>query len=202
MATSEAQSTAAVAAPTERSWLPFAGAIALAINNRGLTFKKSIRRTLMKRKTLFATLAAIALATTLLGTVPSALAQQCSLAGAAGAYGFTGTGTLLLATGAVPIAAAGRLNLRVDGTLSGTEARSVGGDFANETLTGTWTVNANCRATVTAKVFVSGALVRTSVLSGVFDDNMREGRDVQKSLTLPDGTNVPVVITFEARRIF
>src|SRR3989442_6877829 len=59
-------------------------AIALAINNRGLTFKKSIRRTLMKRKTLFATLAAIALATTLLGTVPSALAQQCSLAGGAG----------------------------------------------------------------------------------------------------------------------
>ena len=58
---------------------------------------------------------------------PSALAQQCSLAAAAGAYGFTGTGTLLLATGAVPIAAAGRLNLRVDGTLSGTEARSVGG---------------------------------------------------------------------------
>ena len=100
---------------------------------------------------------------------PSALAQQCSLAGAAGAYGFTGTGTLLLATGAVPIAAAGRLNLHGDGTLSGTEARSVGGDFANETLTGTWTVNANCRATVTAKVFVSGALVRTSVLSGVFD---------------------------------
>ena len=40
---------------------------------------------------------------------PSALAQQCSLAAAAGAYGFTGTGTLLFATGAVPIAAAGRL---------------------------------------------------------------------------------------------
>ncbi|HEU0049375.1 MAG TPA: hypothetical protein VFQ43_17445, partial [Nitrososphaera sp.] len=69
---------------------------------------------------------------------PSALAQQCSLAGAAGAYGFTGTGTLLLA-GAVPIAAAGRINLHLDGTLSGTEARSVGGEFANETLTGTWT---------------------------------------------------------------
>ena len=133
---------------------------------------------------------------------PSALAQQCSLAGAAGAYGFTGTGTLLLSTGAVPIAAVGRLNLRADGTLSGTEARSVGGDFANETLTGTWTVNANCRFTLTAKVFVSGALVRTSVLSGVLDENMTEARDVQKSLMLPDGTNVPVVITFEARRIF
>src|SRR5438128_11071517 len=78
---------------------------------------------------------------------PSALAQQCSLAGAAGAYGFTGTGTLLLATGAVPIAAAGRLNLRVDGTLSGAEARSVGGDFANQTLRGTGTVNGNLQGT-------------------------------------------------------
>lgn len=133
---------------------------------------------------------------------PSALAQQCSLAGAAGAYGFTGTGTLLLSTGAVPIAAVGRINLRADGTLSGTEARSAGGDFANETLTGTWTVNANCTFRITAQVFVSGALVRTSVLSGVLDQNMTEARDVQKSLTLPDGTNVPVVITFEARRIF
>jgi hypothetical protein len=133
---------------------------------------------------------------------PSALAQQCSLAAAAGPYGFTGTGALLLSTGAVPIAAVGRINLHADGTLSGTEARSAGGDFANETLTGTWTVNANCRFSLTAKVFVSGALVRTSVLSGVLDQNMTEARDVQKSLTLPDGTNVPVVITFEARRIF
>ena len=84
----------------------------------------------------------------------------------------------------------------------GTEARSVGGDFANETLTGIWTVNANCNFKLTAKVFVSGALVRTSVLVGVLDQNMAEARDVQQSLTLPDGTKVPVVITFEARRIF
>ena len=37
---------------------------------------------------------------------------------------------------------------------------------------------------------------------GVLDENMTEARDVQKSLTLPDGTNVAVVITFEARRMF
>lgn len=133
---------------------------------------------------------------------PSAYAQQCSLGGAAGAYGFTGTGTLLLPTGAVQIAAAGRINLHADGTLAGTEARSVGGDFANETLIGTWTVNASCKFTSTIKVFVSGALVRTSVLVGVLEENMTEAHDVQKSLTLPDGTNVPVVITFEAKRIF
>ena len=133
---------------------------------------------------------------------PSAYAQQCSLAGAAGPYGFTGTGTLLPPTGAVQIAAVGRINLRRDGTLVGTEARSVGGDFANETLTGIWTVNANCNFKLTAKVFVSGVLVRTSVLVGVLDQNMTEARDVQQSLTLPDGTKAPAAITFEARRIF
>ena len=93
-------------------------------------------------------------------------------------------------------------NLHADGTLVGTEARSVGGDFANETLVGTWTVNGNCTFKLTAKVFVSGVLVRTSVLVGVLDENMTEARDVQESLTVPDGTNVPVVITFEARRCF
>lgn len=126
----------------------------------------------------------------------------CSLAGLAAAYGFTGTGTLLTSTGAVPIAATGRLVLHADGSLSGTEARSVGGDFANETLTGTWTVSSNCTSTLKAQVFQSGMLVRTSVLSGVFDDDMTEARYVQKSLTLPDGTAVPAVITFEAKRIF
>ena len=94
------------------------------------------------------------------------------MVGAAGPYGFTGTGTLFLPTGAVQIAAVGRINLHADGTLSGSEARSVGGDFANETLAGTWTVNANCTFKLTAKVFVSGVLVRTSVLVGVLDQNM------------------------------
>src|SRR3989442_2721839 len=100
--------------------------------------KNPIRRRIMKRNIGPTTLVLLVFAMFVVSMAsPSALAQQCSLAGAAGAYGFTGTGTLLLATGAVPIAAVGRLNLRADGTLSGTEARSVGGDFANETLTGT-----------------------------------------------------------------
>jgi len=45
-------------------------------------------------------------------------------------------------------------------------------------------------------------LVRTSVLSLVFDNNQREIRMVQKSLTLPNGTALPVVITVEARKMF
>ena len=109
--------------------------------------------------------------------------------------------------GPVPVAAVGSITLNADGSLSGTEARSIGGDFANETLgPGTWMINPDCTGTLTAKVFESGVLVRTSVLSFVADDNIRQIRVVQQSLTVPDGTpngtNVPAVITFEGRRIF
>jgi hypothetical protein len=154
----------------------------------------------MKRNIWPTTLVLIVFAMFVVNTVPSANAQ-CSMSGVAGTYGFTATGTLLLPTGPVLIAAVGRITLRVDGSLSGTEARSVGGGFANETLKGTWTVNSGCAGTATAQVFQSGTLVRISVLPFVVDDNMREIRVVQKSLTLPDGTNVPAVITFEVKRL-
>lgn len=125
----------------------------------------------------------------------------CSLATVAGNYGFTLTGTLILPTGGVPAAAIGRATLDADGSLSGTEARNVGGGFANETLKGTFTVNPDCTGTATIQFFESGNLVRTSGLSHVFDDNSNELRLVQQSLTLPNGTNIPVVITAEARKI-
>ena len=83
----------------------------------------------------------------------------------------------------------------------GTEARNVGGSFANETFAGTETLSPNCTATSTLKFFESGQLVRTSVITLVWDDNLNEFRFVQQSLTLPDGTNVPVVVTGDGRRI-
>ena len=157
----------------------------------------------MKRNIASTLLVITFLATMLLSMAPSAQAQQCSMAGVAGKYGFTLTGTLLLPTGPVPAAAVGTATLKADGTISGTEARNVGGGFANETFTGTFTVNPDCTGTSTVKFFdESGALVRTSVISLVFDDSMRELRVVQQSLTLPDGTNVPVVITAKARKMF
>ena len=44
-------------------------------------------------------------------------------------------------------------------------------------------------------------MVTESVLAIVFDNNSREIRMVQKSLTLPNGATVPVIVTVEARRI-
>jgi hypothetical protein len=134
------------------------------------------------------------------GLAPIARAGTCSTATAAGEWGFTLTGTLLLPSGPAPAGAVGIATLSMDGNVSGTEARNVGGDYAKETAKGTYTVNASCTGTMTVNFFEAGQLVRTSVLSLVFDDNSTQLRMVQKSLTLPDGTQVPVVITVEARK--
>jgi hypothetical protein len=93
------------------------------------------------------------------------------------------------------------VTLDAEGNVAGTEARNVGGGFANETFTGTQTLSPNCTATSTLKFFESGQLVRTSVITLVWDDNFNEFRFVQQSLMLPDGTNVPVVVTGEGRKV-
>ena len=128
-------------------------------------------------------------------------AGQCSQGGAAGKYGFTLTGWLILPTGAVPAAAAGLASVDAKGNVTGTESRSVGGDYADETLQGTLALNSDCTGSLTLQFFESGNLVRTSVLSIVFDDNQREIRMAQKSLQLPNGTFVPVVISVEAKKV-
>jgi hypothetical protein len=132
---------------------------------------------------------------------PSASAGQCSQAGAAGKYGFTLTGVVILPTGAVPIAAVGSALLDAAGNVTGTEARTVGGAYADETFNGTYALNSDCTGSATIQFYDSGQLVRTSVLSLVFDSNQREIRMVQKSLTLPNGAALPVVITVQARKM-
>jgi hypothetical protein len=125
----------------------------------------------------------------------------CSLATVAGNYGFTLTGALILPTGGVPVAGVGLATISEAGNFSGAESKSVGGGVAQETIGGTVTVNRDCTGTVTAPVFESGQLVRTSVFSLVFDDNATELRATQTSLVLPDSTSVPNVITVEGRKV-
>jgi hypothetical protein len=131
---------------------------------------------------------------------PVAHAAPCSTATVAGHWGFTLTGTLILSTGPVLGAATGRVFADADGNISGTEARNVGGSYANETGTGKWTIRPDCTGTLNIKFYQSGNLVRTSVTSIVFDDHATEFRMIQKSLTLPDGTKVPVVVTIDGKR--
>jgi hypothetical protein len=126
--------------------------------------------------------------------------QRCSTKSVAGDWGLTLTGTILLPTGAVPAAAVVNASVDRDGNSTGTEGRNVGGGYADETLAGSWTVNPDCTGSLTVNFYESGQLVRTSVLTIVFDDNSKQVRMVQKSLTLPDGTQLPVVITVEGRK--
>ena len=130
--------------------------------------------------------------------------KGCSTGTAAGNWGFTLTGTAIFPSpngqAPVPVAAIGRIAADDNGSLIGTEARSVGGGYADETATGTWTVNPDCTGTLEVNLYESGQLARTSVTTIVFDDNSKEFRMVQKSLALPNGTEVPVIITLEGRK--
>ena len=156
----------------------------------------------MKRYVFHAGLWAAIVIPLLTSSVPVAQAGSCSSVGVAGKYGFTLSGVVLLPTGAVPIAAIGRATVDAKGNVTGTESRSVGGGYADETLEGTLTVNPDCTGSMTVSFFEAGQLVRTSILSIVFDDNQREIRMVQKSLQLPDGSFLPVVITVDSKKIF
>jgi len=156
----------------------------------------------MKRNIARTTLVAISVATLYMTLVPAALADDsCSTAKAAGDWGLTLTGTLIVPTAPVLAAAIARVSVDSAGNFSGKEARNVGGGFADETITGSWTVNSGCTGTITVNAYESGKLARTSVLSIVFVDNMREVLMVQQSLTLPDGTILPVVITADGKRL-
>ena len=154
----------------------------------------------MKCNLVRATLTISSVAALLAALTPAAHAANCSLETVAGHWGFTLTGVLILPTGPVPVAAVANGVLDAKGNLTGTEARSVGGGYADETLNGNWTVNPDCTGTLTAYIYESGQLVRISVTSIVFDGNSKEVRMVQKSLTLPDGTQLPVVITLEGKK--
>jgi len=62
-------------------------------------------------------------------------------------------------------------------------------------------VNTDCTAIGTIDVLVNGQLQRTAVLALVYDSNGNHVRMIFQSVTLPDGTNVPVVITIDGNRL-
>jgi hypothetical protein len=126
------------------------------------------------------------------------LHAACSKAGVEGKWGFSTNGSIP-AIG--PVAATGLFNQDREGNITGSQTRSLNGDIADETFTGTATVNSDCTGTDTIQVFQDGNLVRTTTLNVVYDDNAREARAIFTSLVLPDGTNLPTVLTIEARRV-
>ena len=142
-----------------------------------------------------------ALAIFLLSLAPGVHAA-CSNASAAGSFGFTTNGTLFLPICPAPVAVVGSINFDRDGRTTGSQDRSVAGDVAHETLTGTLTVNRNCSLTLVANVFdTSGNLVRTSTIQGVLVNNGKQIRAIFESVVLPDGTSLRAVLMTDADRI-
>ena len=129
------------------------------------------------------------------------LHAACTSATAAGSFGFTTTGTLILPSGPVPVGAVGLITFDLNGNAAGSQDRSLGGAFAHETLTGTLTVNRDCTISLLANVFdSSGTLVRTSTIDGVLVNNGKQIRAIFETV-LANGVSLGSVLTVDANRV-
>jgi hypothetical protein len=131
-----------------------------------------------------------------------AAAARCSLSGASGSWAYTYSGTIFTPAGPVPAASVGRFSQGAGGNVTGSQTRTVAGASGVEDISGSVSVNADCSATATINVLVNGQVIRTAVLALVYDNNQKQARGIFQSLTLPNGTNVPVVITIDLARVF
>jgi len=129
-------------------------------------------------------------------------ARHCSTAAAAGKWAYTYTGTIFTQNGPLPAASVGHFTTDKAGNLTGSQTRSVAGNSGVEDISGTISVNKDCTAAAIINVLVNGQLQRTAVLAVVYDNNVNHARGIFQSLVLPDGTNVPVVITTDNTRLF
>jgi hypothetical protein len=144
----------------------------------------------------------VLMAASILALVPmQANASPCSLANTVGNWAYTYTGTIFTEDGPLPAASVGHYHQDLAGNIIGSQTRSVAGDSAVEDISGTISVNSDCTATATVNVLVDGQLQRTAVLQGVLDSNRKHARDIFQSLTLADGTNVPVVLTADVNKM-
>jgi hypothetical protein len=128
--------------------------------------------------------------------------RHCSTAGQAGSWAYTYTGTIFTQNGPLPAASVGHYRQDAAGNIAGGQARTVAGNSGLEDISGSVTVRKDCTATATINVLVNGQLQRTAVLALVYDNNKNHVRMIFQSLTLPDGTNVPVAITIDGNRLF
>src|SRR5438270_1369143 len=144
------------------------------------------------RVTILTALFAIWLFASGTGIAPAAHAS-CSPANVAGSYGYTTSGFVAVPNtpGAfLPVAAAGRIAFSGTGHVSGSQTRVLAGSALEETYSGTYTVEANCRGNITVLVQPD---TRTSTISLVWTDNKNGASAVF--------TNPGFVLTTIARRI-
>jgi hypothetical protein len=122
----------------------------------------------------------------------------CSLARAAGNWAFTDSGTVV---GVGPRTAVGRLTLDAAGNLlNGAATSSLDGAIANETFSGTYTVNPDCMGTISVDIFASGVELFAITGNIAFDNDTKHMRGIFTSVVEPNGTSLPTVIALDANK--
>ena len=155
----------------------------------------------MKYKNGLTFLGGLLFAAVTLSAAPTVQAGQCSLAGVAGKWGFTTSGTVV---GIGPRVSVGIFTLDAAGNLLGGKATSsLNGVVTDETFSGTYTVNPDCTSKLAVDIFnLSGNKILTLTADLVFLNNVREARAIFTSAVLPNGTPLATVITIDAKKIF
>lgn len=138
----------------------------------------------MKPTTLHAAVIASA---AILGSIHVAHAHECTLADAAGRYGYTSTGAVV-SPAVGPFNAVGYTNLTESGTFSGAQTTSIAGNLVEETIQGTFSINPDCTGSATVHVYHGATLARTSVINLVWDNHQNEFR----AIFLTPGTNITI----------
>ena len=139
--------------------------------------------------------------TLVLGMAATAQAGDaaCSIAQAAGTYGFTTSGTV---AGVESRLSVGIFKADAAGNVTGKATSSTNGTITDETFSGTYTVNSDCTGTLIADIrYLSGKVLLTVTEDAVWDDNMREVRGIFTSAKLPDGTSLPTILNTQARKM-
>jgi hypothetical protein len=120
--------------------------------------------------------------------VATAEANQCSLAGVAGTYGYTSNGSIVTPP-IGPFVAVGVVTFSKSGTLSGAQVTSIAGNFFDETIEGPFTVNSDCIGSAIVSVYHGTTLARVTNLHIVWDDDLQEARGI----FMTSGTAISIV---------
>jgi len=117
--------------------------------------------------------------------------HRCSLRSVSGTFGYVVTG---IRNGVGPVAGAGELTFHQDGTISdGKQTVSFGGVIADETYSGTFTVNSDCSGSFTVDV-ASPIAPRTSHVDLVWVDDGNGAKAIF--------TDAGTILTADAKRLF
>ena len=158
----------------------------------------------MAHKVASITLRVICLAAFCMTLVSAVQASDgCSTANAAGNWGLKATNWQVIPPSTlIPVASVSRISADTAGNITGTFFGNEGGEFATYTVTGTWTVNADCTGSVSVRFYSSGTLVQTAQFVGVFVQNSQEFFSVEQSAQQQPG-NAPLffVSMVEGKRL-